>query len=392
MRVKISVPDPPDEPELRDVNALFRVEQPLQWTPEKTTLLVRACRAMAAYQYSHCLEVRRIYDRHGFAPDSLQDEAGLERIPALNVSAFKRYELSSKGLDQATQQLSSSGTGGRSTKVWRDEGTRWRSRRMFTGLAAQLGFTSRRPASYLVFTHKPRASEDVMVAATFARFMDFAPATEVFHAVESGPSGNWVLRKEQAAAKLADYVREGQPVRIMGLPSFIHETLPEITALGPLQLPPDSWVFTGGGWKTRQDRSVPPEDFRTQLAGIFGLRPENIRDRFGMAEHGIPYMQCPRHRFHVPAYSRVWARDPVTLEILPRGRSGLLEFLTPINSMMPTLAILSTDLGVVEAEACGCGLNSPTFTPQGRGGLSQYETCALRMLDRTSNPRGRDIG
>ena len=110
---------------------------------------------------------------------------------------------------------------------------------------------------------------------------------------------------------------------------------------------------------------------------LLGLPVENIRDGYGMAEHCAPYLECRRHRFHVPVYCRVYARDPVTLEVLRPGRPGLLELVTPWNAMMPNLAILSTDLGVVSPQRCPCGYNSPTFTLQGRGGLTKHKGCAI---------------
>ncbi len=96
-----------------------------------------------------------------------------------------------------------------------------------------------------------------------------------------------------------------------------------------------------------------------------------------MAEHGAPYLECLRHRFHVPAYTRIFIRNPVTLEVLTPGARGLIELMTPFNAMMPTLAVLSTDLGFVDPDPCPCGYNSPTFTLSGRGGLKKHKGCAI---------------
>ena len=369
------------EMELRDVDALFGIEDPLHWSPDKSALFVRACRALASYHRDRCPELRHIYQRQGFDPASLQEENDLQRLPALNVSAFKHFDLRSKSPAQAAHQASSSGTGGQPTTVWRDQGTRGRARKMFAALVSQLGLVSRSPASSLVFAHRPAANNDLLIAYAFTRLLDFAPRADVFYAVAKMPDGNLVLRTEQALSKLKSYVQAGHPVRLLGLPAFIYEMILQLEAQGPLKLPPGSWVLTGGGWKTQEERSVSPADFRAKLAQVLGLPGENIRDRFGMAEHGIIYLQCPRHRFHIPAYARVLARDPVTLEVLPPGQTGLLEFITPLNSMMPTLAILSADLGTVDPAGCDCGLRSPTFTWLGRGGWTHYQTCALRMED-----------
>ncbi len=96
-----------------------------------------------------------------------------------------------------------------------------------------------------------------------------------------------------------------------------------------------------------------------------------------MAEHSAPYMECRRHRFHVPAFNRVYVRDPETLKLLPSGKTGLLELVTPYNAMMPNLALLTTDLGFLDPRPCPCGYNSPTFTLVGRGGLTKNKGCAI---------------
>jgi phenylacetate-coenzyme A ligase PaaK-like adenylate-forming protein len=136
-------------------------------------------------------------------------------------------------------------------------------------------------------------------------------------------------------------------------------------------------MVTGGGWKAAEDRKVSREDFREKVSRFLGIPIENIRDGYGMAEHSAPYIECRRHRFHVPVYNRVLTRDPVTLEVLAPGKTGLLELITPYNAMMPNLAILSTDLGFISPEECPCGASSPTFTLVGRGGLWKYKGCAI---------------
>jgi hypothetical protein len=71
----------------------------------------------------------------------------------------------------------------------------------------------------------------------------------------------------------------------------------------------------------------------------------------------------------------------VTLEVLPPGEIGLLEFITPFNAMMPNLAVLSTDLGYLDPTPCPCGRLSPTFTLVGRGGVEKHKGCAIAAGD-----------
>lgn len=95
-----------------------------------------------------------------------------------------------------------------------------------------------------------------------------------------------------------------------------------------------------------------------------------------MVEHGIPYMSCGEHHFHVPIYSRAVAVDPGSLEVLPRGQAGLLKLLSPYIASQPSLSVLSTDLGAVESN-CPCGLPGDYLVLKGRGGVKKHAGCAI---------------
>ncbi|MCC7439990.1 MAG: hypothetical protein IT285_00055 [Bdellovibrionales bacterium] len=145
----------------------------------------------------------------------------------------------------------------------------------------------------------------------------------------------------------------------------------------PVKFAPGSLMMTGGGWKAAEDKKVTREEFRRRVSEFFGIPDAMLRDGYGMAEHSAPYMECSHHRFHIPVYNRVIARDPVTLNALPAGEPGLLELICPYNTQMPNLAILSTDIGKVDSEPCGCGVAAPTFTLMGRAGLTKHKGCAI---------------
>ena len=109
------------------------------------------------------------------------------------------------------------------------------------------------------------------------------------------------------------------------------------------------------------------------------LTPQNVRDLYGMVEHGVPYCECEKWRMHIPNYSRVLVRDPITLEVLPPGQAGLLQFLTPYHHSFPAVSLLTTDRGVVHPE-CRCGRKSPTLTLLGRAGVTKHKGCAIAAL------------
>ncbi|MBI4678627.1 MAG: acyl-protein synthetase [Elusimicrobia bacterium] len=355
--------------------ALSRAPAPCRWTRGKVRLMVRACREFASFHFRNSPELRRIYLDRGFDPRSIKREADLKRIPMLGVAAMKRFLLTSLPHSEAALKLTSSGTRGQKTQVWFDQASLDRVQRFLETLWQAEGLVSSEPTNYLMFVYDPGEAKDLGIAFSDTNQQRFAPVARRFYAIRKGDGGGWEFRKDGTLAALKEYAAEGRPVRIFGIPSFMYEFLDFMKE--PVRLPRGSWMMTGGGWKAAEEKKVSKDEFRRKTEDLLGLPAENIRDGYGMAEHSSPYVECRKHRFHVPVYNRVYARDPVTLEVLPAGEPGLLELISPFNAMMPNLAILSTDIGFIDPDPCPCGDDSPTFTLTGRGGLAKHKGCAI---------------
>jgi hypothetical protein len=165
----------------------------------------------------------------------------------------------------------------------------------------------------------------------------------------------------------------------------MHTALKEAKRLHPsLQVNPESFVIAGGGWKNHAGEPMTQRDFARFVEESCALPASNVRDIFGMAEHGVPYGACSLGHHHVPACSRLGVMDPLTLEPLELGREGLLLLLSPWNSAQPNQSILSTDVVVLE-ENCPCGLPGTYIASVRRGGTQKHKGCAIaaqEILDR----------
>jgi phenylacetate-coenzyme A ligase PaaK-like adenylate-forming protein len=309
----------------------------------------------------------------------VRTETDLEKIPPIGVSAMKSFLLTSLPHEKAVLKLTSSGTRDQKTQIWFDEASLARVQAQMDGQWSEEGLVSTEPTNYCAFIYDPDDAKDLGIAFSVKNEQRFAPINESFFTVRKNAQGAWESRHDNTLARLRSYEAQGRPVRLLGIPSFMHELILAMQEgkEKPIRLPKNSWVLTGGGWKAAEDKKITREQFRALVTEHLGIPDENQRDGFGMAEHSAPYMECDLHRFHIPAYNRIFPRDPVTLAVLPPGETGLLELITPFNAMMPTLAILSTDLGYVDEGACPCGRKSPTFTLVGRGGLTKHKGCAI---------------
>ncbi|MBI4424663.1 MAG: acyl-protein synthetase LuxE [Elusimicrobia bacterium] len=354
---------------------LCRVQDPHRWTREGRRLMVEACREFARFHARRSADIAALYRRRGFEPDSIRTEADLARIPMLGVTAMKRYLLTSLPRERAALRLTSSGTRGQKTQIWFDADSLARVQSMLTVQWEGEGLVSDRPTNYLMFVYDPAQAKDLGIAFSDKNQQRFAPPARTFYALTKDERGEWRFRLDEALARLREYAEEGKPVRLFGMPGFVFEAVSALRE--PVRLPAGSWLVTGGGWKAAEDKKVSRADFRRLVTERLGLPGPNIRDAYGMAEHSAPYIDCARHRFHVPVFNRVLVRDPVTLDVVAPGEPGLLELITPFNAMIPNLAILSTDLGRLDAGPCPCGYESPTFSILGRGGLAKHKGCAL---------------
>ncbi len=368
--------------------AISRIEDPLKNSPERTELFLAAVREMAVYHQSRCPELAHLYRRRGFDPASIRSETDLANLPSLQVTAMKSFLLLSLPEREAVLRLTSSGTRGQKTQIWFDQASLDRVQMMLETLWRQEGLVSAEPNSYLMFVYDPEDAKDLGIAFSDKNQQRFAPVKESVYAIRKNARGDWEFDHASILAAAERFSSEGVPVRLFGMPAFLFEFLELLEAKRiRLRFHPDSLVMTGGGWKAAEDKQISRADFRARLVAATGIPDHRIRDGFGMAEHCAPYMECREHRLHVPIYNRILIRDPETMAVLPPGRKGLMELLTPFNAMMPTLSILSTDYAVIDSDPCPCGANVPTFTLHGRAGLSKHKGCALQASEIVSRKK-----
>lgn len=364
------------------IDRLCAIASPSSRSDTADALLVDAARDAAHHHAARSPVIKALYDAAGFSPSEIATRADLARIPTLGVHAMKYHLLLSLPEDDAVLRLTSSGTKGQKTQIFLDAKSLSRAQDMLESLWSEQGFVDTTPTNYLLFVYDPAQAKDLGIAFTMRNQMRFAPARNSVYTIRrSGPDAPWEFDLAGTVAALRRYREEGAPVRILGMPSFLFDFLDALPHDEEFTLPPGSAVLTGGGWKAAEDKSITRAAFRALLSARLGVPADRIRDGYGMAEHCAPYMECAAHAFHVPAFCEVLVRDPITLAPVAEGESGLVNLITPFNSMMPTLSLLTTDVGRTRRKPCPCGQTSATFEILGRAGLTKHKGCALSAAD-----------
>ena len=405
---------------------LFRHRDPydLKGTDE---LFVKAARENCAYAYKHCPGYKAILDDAGFSPERLQSPEDLAELPFLPTALFKRRRLFSMPRRRLPCVVTSSGTSGRASEIGFSLGDLWAGLKMVLHICRLRRLISLRPCHYVVFGYQPRLRNRKGVSWTAFGVTLFAPALSRTYALrwrrhvsaptscsgahqcatgtatsggrhpstglEAGPpplqagevkaaptagEGDYVLDLGAVQDAIVRHSSSRFPLRFMGFPAYAWFLMKRMDEQGVyVQLPKGSKLMLGGGWKQFYAEQVDKSEFYALAKRVLGLDDRDIIEFYGAVEHPIFYNDCERHHFHVPIYSRVLIRDPVSLRPVPNGTPGLVNLITPMDIGTPLLSVMTDDLGILhDAAECGCGLDAPWLEILGRVGLQDIKTCA----------------
>jgi phenylacetate-coenzyme A ligase PaaK-like adenylate-forming protein len=358
-------------------------EQPA-FSPDARTreLFLESFREVAAIHYGGSRVFRAFWDDAQLKPENIRTEKDLLKVPPLMVHLFKERELFTGLREKIVLTLTSSGTGGQKSQMLLDETSLARVKRLAYRVHEDLGITSTKKYNYLCFTYDPKVANDLGTAFTDELLTQFTGKKDVYYTFQFNEAkSDFIFNKRGTLEFLReaenDFKATGTPVRILGFPAFLYQLIRDNNL--SFNLGPDSWVQTGGGWKGQADEQIPKDEFRAYVSEHLGIPKSNIRDLFGMVEHGIPYVDCRLGRMHIPEFARVYVRSPKDLNFLPEGESGLLQFICTYNQSYPAMNLLTTDWGRIGR--CNCGIGSPTLEITGRAGVTKHKGCAVKAAD-----------
>lgn len=345
--------------------------------PSADRLLFEAVRENVAFHMANNPVYQRMADARGFSFKELENVDDLHRIPPIPTMFFKLHTLWTMEPSCLTVQATSSGTGGRKSRIGLDFNALKLGALMGTGVGRRHRLFSPVPVNYLILGYQPRRENQTAVSKTQRASMLYAPPLHVTYALVFR-DGQYRLDLDGLKTALHRYERQRAPVRLIGFPAYLYFLLKELKSEGRhYRFREGSMVLLGGGWKQFYKERPEKEEVYSLLEEMLGIRENNCREFFGAVEHPSIYCDCPRHHFHVPVFSRVIIRDVDTLEPLEYGKPGLVNLITPIADSMPLVSVMTDDLGILyPGKRCGCGIKAPYFEILGRAGLEEIRTCA----------------
>jgi phenylacetate-coenzyme A ligase PaaK-like adenylate-forming protein len=350
---------------------------PFEFTDESSAKFLASLRETARKHYDGNAFFKSLWKRNNILPEDIKTEADVIKMPMIMVNLFKEHELMSVRAEDIVLTLGSSGTGGQRSLMHLDQGSLDRVKKLAYSIHEGLGITSPKKYNYLCFTYDPNVADDLGTAFTDELLTSFTEKNDVYYAIQFNKQKNdFELNTEGVLQKLKEYAASDYPLRILGFPAFLYKILKDHDL--NLQLPADSWLQTGGGWKNHADEQISKAEFRAFVEERLGIPTSNIRDMFGMVEHGIPYMDCDQGHLRIPNYSRVIIRDPKSLLPLEYGEKGLIQFICTYNTSYPAMSLLTTDWGRIHAAKDGKG---DILEISGRAGTSKHKGCAIKAAE-----------
>ncbi len=400
----------PDSQLLKHVEALCLLDEPYNHR-DYEELFNRAMREITVWHaQKNSFYARLVEDRK---TDLSMEGFAWQDTPFVWAPFFKTHEILSLRREDVFLHLTSSGTSGQKSQVffdhwsirsaqrmvdrifihegWSRENERQSSSTqtyMSTSLPASLAneaatsASREEPSDYLLYSYETEPSSKLGTSFTDNFLCKYAPIHQVCYALKLTGAGDHEFDFFGVLRFLLDSAVSGRPLRIFGFPSFFFFTLKRMQKLKiePIRLHPDSLVFLGGGWKGYQGEEVSKKELYALATEMLGLSPDRLRDGYGSVEHCVPYVECREHEFHVPTWSRVLIRDVRTLEILPEGEIGFLQFVSPYITSMPAHSIIMGDLASLSSN-CKCGRATPVMRLHGRAGLSKNKSCAIAAAE-----------
>jgi phenylacetate-coenzyme A ligase PaaK-like adenylate-forming protein len=378
--IENKIPHPSEKLKINSVLEKNAEAEPFNYSTNNLKLLADALRYAARYQSKRSKFLSAYYKMLGFNPDTIKKYSDIEKIPFVFVNALKERDLTTLPPEEIILELKSSGTSGQRSRMQLDLGSLLRVRRMAYNVFNALGLADlKNEHDYLCFTYDPEFAGDVGTAWTDKLLTYFTKKGEIYYSFKwDAAKRDFYFDIENAVKKMKEYEEKQSMVRLLGFPAFalkLTEEFKKVFGRYP-KLNPASSVITGGGWKNLSDEAIDKKTYRKILADNLSIPVENVRDLFGMVEHGVAYVDCRLGNFHIPIYGKIISRDPISFKNLGYGKKGLLQFITPYLTSYPSFSVLSSDWGEVK-EGCDCGLDGPVLEVCGRAGVRKLKGCAV---------------
>ncbi len=179
-----------------------------------------------------------------------------------------------------------------------------------------------------------------------------------------------VRRREENFGRIVEAMRkstsEGQRAVIFGAPFMVKEFCRwMLDQREELELPPGSFLFHGGGWKSFDGERIDERALLDLVARATGIDDAHVSEGYSMTEAQVVFPRCRANRFHVPPITETIVFDDALEPVDSDDAYGALGFLDPFAVSYPGF-IITGDNVQRHGDQCPCGVDGLTITNIGR--------------------------
>ncbi|BAL97469.1 LuxE/PaaK family acyltransferase [Rubrivivax gelatinosus] len=335
---------------------------------DKRARLDSLLNSLTKHHRDHCEPYARILAARGYR---VQTVAAAEDIPWLPVRLFKMYDLRSVTSNHIFKTLTSSGTTGQSpSRIALDKSTAANQTTALVRIMQEFLGKARLPM--LIIDHPGVIKDRSSFSARGAGILGLA---------NFGRGHVYALNDDMSLNinAVRNFCRQysGTPKLVFGFTFMIWQYfLHELEMLGETLNLTDSTLFHSGGWKKLEAIAVDNQEFKRRLRAACGAI--RIHNFYGMVEQvGSVFVECEQGHLHAPAFADVIVRDPITWQVMPAHKPGVIQVLSALPQSYPGHSLLTEDLGTLLGEDdCSCGRRGRYFHVHGRMPRAEIRGCS----------------
>lgn len=348
---------------------------------QKSSLFLDAVGEVSIHHYENCGPYKTLCDKRSFDPNQL---TSIEELPLLPTSIFKSALLLSVPPEDVFREINSSATtSGQPSRLGLDRQTSMRQSKLFNKVVLERLGNKRRNFLVLDVPESIKRTDVVTARSSTIRSLLFS-AREMETCIEE--KNNSLFMDEQKLHTVLNRAQEqGDEIVLFGFTYilYIYVVRPLLAKSIRYQLP-GAKIIHIGGWKKLESEKIAPEKLMDDCVSVFGVAPKDIVDFYGFTEQsGMIYPTCEEGVRHIQTWAELLVRDPISLEVLPIGSEGLLQFVTPIQTSYPGHSVLTEDVGILLGiDDCPCGRKGSYFKVVGRAKQAETRGCGDIMAEK----------
>ena len=310
----------------------------------KNDMLLKLLKEQIKHHLKNCTKYKKWYISNKF--ESPEKILKLNDVPFLPSSVFKLAELKSYNNSKKIQSSGTTSTG--KSTIFIDKQTSLNQTKSLSKILSSLLENKKRHFFIIDLEPKKNQSNQTLSAREAGMAGYLIAAKTKTYLLKLNQNNKIEIDDENLKKFIIESKKE--PVLIIGYTYMLYEYIlsnPKIDK-SKFDFRSETKLVHFGGWKKLEGKQVSKKILLDKIEKYLRLKRANIYDIYGFTEQlGTIYISSGNSGCKVSSYSHIIVRDTKTLEVLEDGKTGFLQFISPLPISYPGFSILNDDLGQI---------------------------------------------